>query len=135
MPVKPRPKSISESDARVLAVYDAYPRKSKPTAARRAIANAIKALAADNGRGWMISDDPVTDAYRWLLARVEEYADSWYVANKPGYIPHPATWMNAGQYDDEPGAWDAPAPAAAGAPGSAPGRNLADELREQGDPA
>ena len=41
-----------------------------------------------------------------LLAKVREYAASPAVKSTPiEFIPHPATWFNAGRYDDDPAEW------------------------------
>ncbi len=78
--------------AAVCAVYDAYPRKVGKAAALKAIDRAIKsgAITADT-----------------LLAKVKAYAAAvatWPEADRQ-FIPHPATWVNAGRYDDDPTTW------------------------------
>ena len=78
--------------AAVCAVYDAYPRKVGKAAALKAIDRAIKsgAITADT-----------------LLAKVQAYAAAvatWPEADRQ-FIPHPATWVNAGRYEDDPTTW------------------------------
>jgi hypothetical protein len=77
-------------------IYSAYPRKLGKAAASKAI---IKALAEIAHR----LDGP-EDPVEWLLERVRRFADS--PAGKKGkYTPHPATWFNAGRFDDDPNEW------------------------------
>lgn len=67
------------------AIYEAYPRHVGKIAAIRAIQKALVRI-----------DHPT------LLDRVQRYAEK---VRKDGtdkqYIPHPATWMNEGRYEDE----------------------------------
>lgn len=72
----------------VVAVYDAYPRKVGRAKALLAIERAI--------RGGVDPDH--------LLERVRAFAES--PAGRAGkFTPHPATWFNAGRWDDDPAEW------------------------------
>jgi replicative DNA helicase len=78
--------------------YAIYPRKKQPQDAKRAFAKAINSGA--------ISLDA-------LMAKTRAFAASW--ANEPKdqrkFIPYPASWLNAGSYDDEPDGGDGAEPA------------------------
>jgi hypothetical protein len=88
-------------------IYNAYPRKVGKQAALRAIIKAAK----------LIDKDDKHDGHRHpvmhLLNRVRVYAESPAGA-KPAtvggndYRPHPASWFNAGHYDDDDGEWQKP---------------------------
>jgi hypothetical protein len=69
--------------------YATYPKKKQPHAAKRAYAKVIG--------GNLISESR-------LLAKTKAFAASW--SDKPKdqrqFIPYPASWLNAGGYDDEP---------------------------------
>jgi hypothetical protein len=44
-----------------------------------------------------------------LLDRVQAYASSPRATQSdPSKIPHPATWLNQGRYDDDPQTWQTP---------------------------
>lgn len=74
------------------AIYAAYPRKVGKTAAIKAIERVLKA-------------GPITA--ETLLAKVEAYAaaTSLWADSDRDFIPHPASWVNAGRYDDDPNDW------------------------------
>lgn len=72
-------------------IYEAYPRKVKKRKALDAIESALKRID---------HEDPA----RWLLAIVQEFADS-PAGQKGQYTPHPATWFNGSQYLDDPDEW------------------------------
>ena len=78
--------------------YSIYPRKKEPQAAKKAFA---KVLASG------LIALPV------LIERTREFAATW--ANEPKerrkFIPYPASWLNAGGYDDEPEGSAEPPPA------------------------
>lgn len=82
------------------SIYAAYPRKVGKQAAIKAIVSAI-ARMRESG-----VDDPALH----LLERAKRYAASKAGRTPPAgetdYRPHPATWFNAGRYDDDPGEWD-----------------------------
>lgn len=68
-------------------IYAEYPRKVGRQAALKAIRRAMR------------DHDP-----EWLLARVRLFAAS--PDGQAGqYTPHPATWFNAGRYDDDDREW------------------------------
>lgn len=70
-------------------IYKAYPRHVAPDAAMKAIAKARKKKPA-----------------AFLLERATAYAKAVKIAHiEKQYIPHPATWFNAGRYDDDPAEW------------------------------
>jgi hypothetical protein len=83
------------TDEQVAAIYAAYPRKADPEAAHRAIRAALKRLAEQK------TPDPVA----YLLARTKAFAASTD-GQKPlpgerDWRKYPATWFNAGSYENE----------------------------------
>ncbi len=81
-------------DAELL--YEAYPRHVAKADAIRAIKKALKLVTERNG---------VANPKLWLLGRVQEFSAS--AAGQAGaFVPHPATWMNQGRYDDNPDEWN-----------------------------
>lgn len=77
-------------DAEIAAIYAAYPRKIGKQAALKAIRKALK------------DKSPA-----WLLDAVQNYAKAtamWPEEDRK-YIPHMATWVNRGSYDDDPQEW------------------------------
>ena len=87
-------------------IYQAYPRKAKKPDALKAIAKAMKKC------------DPT-----YLLERTMAYAAA-IVWQDHQFIPYPATWFNAEQFNDDPAEWAQPEakPGQAGiAPPSPPG--------------
>jgi hypothetical protein len=78
--------------------YAIYPRKKQPQDAKKAFAKAINSGAI------------TLDA---LMAKTRAFAASWQ--NEPKdrrkFIPYPASWLNAGGYDDEPDGGDGSEPA------------------------
>ena len=77
-------------------IYAAYPRKVAKAEAIKAITVAIKALNAKHA-------DPAA----YLMDRVTAYADAvatWPVDRRQ-FIPHPATWIRQGRYEDDPAQW------------------------------
>lgn len=93
-------------------IYAAYPRKVGKADALKAIDKALLRL-----RG------VVPDPAEWLLGRVQAYAASPHVrTTEHRFIPHPATWMNQGRYDDDPAEWGL-------APKAPKGRDYADDMR------
>ena len=69
-------------------IYQAYPRHIKKDPALTAIRKAMTKAAPD-----------------FLLSKVQDYAAAMSGEN-PKFIPYPATWFNAGQYDDDPKEWN-----------------------------
>ena len=68
------------------AIYEAYPRKVAPDAAKRAIKAALKKVGFDE-----------------LLKAVREFASS--PKGQGDYCPHPATWFNEGRWNDDRREW------------------------------
>lgn len=88
------PPIFAESDIR--AIYLAFPRRVKPKTAYVAIRRALAEISCRDG------SDPV----KWLLGRVTAYAKS-QVGREKCYIPYPASFMNAGSYDEDDREWSA----------------------------
>ena len=87
--------SVNNTIASIDRIYAAYPRQVGKEAARRAIAKAVVA----------ISDRGEENPHLWLLNRVTLFSGSR--AGRAGkFCPHPATWFNAGRYDDNQEEWD-----------------------------
>ena len=75
----------------VLAIYDAYPRKTAKQMGLRAIEKAIK-------KG---------HSPEMLLEKTNLYAQKMSWQDKQ-YIPFPSTWFNQERFLDDPSAWEAP---------------------------
>ena len=75
----------------VLAIYDAYPRKTAKQIGIQAIEKAIK-------KG---------HSPEMLLQKTKLYAQKMSWQDKQ-YIPYPSTWFNREQFLDDPSAWEAP---------------------------
>jgi hypothetical protein len=88
--------TIPSNDACPALIYAAYPRKVAKAEAIKAINVAIKALKAKHA-------DPAAH----LLERVTAYADAvaTWPADRRQFIPHPATWIRQGRYEDDPAQW------------------------------
>jgi hypothetical protein len=80
------------------AWYAAYPRRVKPKAAAAAYAKAVKEIQGREGLG---GKDPVG----FLLNRAKAFASSGAGKGEIQFVPHPATWLNAGSYDDDEACW------------------------------
>lgn len=65
------------------SIYQAYPRKVAKIPALKAIERALRKVSAES-----------------LLESTRSFARSC-VGKDPQYIPHPATWFNAGRWEDE----------------------------------
>lgn len=68
-------------------IYECYPRKAKRPKAIQAILKALKTVPSDT-----------------LRERTIAYATAMF-GSEPRFIPHPATWFNAEQYNDPPENW------------------------------
>jgi hypothetical protein len=68
-----------------LAFWSAYPRKKSKDAAAKAFASAMKRI-------------PDPDPLAVILAGLERAMPGW---DEPTFIPYPASWLNAGGWDDE----------------------------------
>lgn len=77
--------------------YSVYPRKKEPQAAKKAFAKAINSSLI---------------ALPALMEKTAAFAASWAARPKEDrqFIPYPASWLNAGGYDDEPEGGGEPAP-------------------------
>ena len=84
--------------------WNAYPRKVGKQKAREKYKLALKRIGAE-GKGGVL----------FLLGRVQLFAeciDKWPEFDKrgdrikPDMIPHPATWLHQGRYDDDPNEWE-----------------------------
>lgn len=85
---KPR-SSTANADATFERFWDAYPRKEAKGAARKAWATVIK------------SADPET-----VIAGAERFRDT--PSRESRFTPHPATWLNAERWSDQPSNPDTP---------------------------
>ena len=65
-------------------IYKLYPRKVGKPGALKAIKAALRKESAE-----------------FLALQTKKFAASPYVATKPEFIPHPATWFNQERYNDE----------------------------------
>ena len=68
-----------------LAFWSAYPRKKSKEAAAKAFAAAMKRI-------------PDADPLAVILAGLQRAMPGW---DEPTFIPYPASWLNAGGWDDE----------------------------------
>lgn len=80
---KAGPKVLAESFATFWAVY---PKRKAKDAAERAFSKAMARI-----------DD--ADPLAVILAGIERAMPGW---DDPQFIPHPATWLNAGSWNDDP---------------------------------
>lgn len=87
---KPSKGKISTKQ-QILAIYDAYPRKTAKQIGIQAIEKAIK-------KG---------HSPEMLLQKTKLYAQKMSWQDKQ-YIPYPSTWFNREQFLDDPSAWEAP---------------------------
>jgi hypothetical protein len=94
--------AIAQADA----IYEAYPRKVAPDAAKRAIKAALKKVGFDE-----------------LLAAVTEFAAS--PKGQGEFCPHPATWFNEGRWADDRKEWKR-----AGSNGKKPAAGRSDVIDE-----
>ena len=86
-------KSKIPTKQQVLAIYDAYPRKTAKQMGLLAIEKAIK-------KG---------HSPEMLLEKTNLYAQKMSWQDKQ-YIPFPSTWFNQERFLDDPSAWEAPSP-------------------------
>lgn len=89
-PDQPKPERLSQADW-AERIYQAYPRKVAKQAALKAIRKALKAEGPES-----------------LLDAVQAYAEatSRWDSDQRKFIPHPASWFNAGHYADDRADWD-----------------------------
>jgi len=90
-------KEAHDGTERAKAIFQLYPRKIAHLRAYQAIEKAIK-----------------THGYQHIEERTEAYAKAvatwsmdWRFSGSGGrdIVPHPASWFNAGSYDDDPKEW------------------------------
>ena len=81
-------RSGSTGDGGFEALWSAYPLSKGKDAARPAFAKAMARIDAE---------DPLAV----ILAGIERALPGWDLVTK-AFIPHPATWLNQGRWDDEP---------------------------------
>ena len=91
MPAKSPRKSEAEAITQAEAIYQAYPRKVKRPEALKAIRKAMSAHAP-----------------KFLLERTQAFAAAITPWQERQFIPHPATWFNAEQFNDDPEDWKPP---------------------------
>jgi hypothetical protein len=78
-------------------IYAVYPRKEKKPNAIRAIQKAIR-----NG----IKPETLLHLTELYAAAVARWGDSRYTAEGRDIVPHPASWFNAEQFNDDPANWE-----------------------------
>lgn len=83
MPARTVASAPSASDEAFARFWNEYPRKEAKAAARKAWAKAVKIA------------DP-----QMIIDGAARFACD--VNRDPGFTPHPATWLNAGRWEDEP---------------------------------
>jgi len=86
----PAPDTKTANNQSALGLYQLYPRKQGRAPALRAINQALQ-----------------THSYEMLAAAVKAFAaatDKW-ADHERCFIPHPASWFNAGAYLDDPETW------------------------------
>lgn len=91
---------MSERQAWIDAIYNAYPRHVGSRAAKKAIDKALERLEASMGMTLPVVGEYLnskTTAYRRATA-------SWPAKDRK-FIPHPSTWFNQDRFDDDPQEW------------------------------
>lgn len=78
-------------------IYQLYPRKVAPQAAKKAIRNSLKISSFQHLRNR-------TMAYADAVAKWPKHVR--YNSKGSEMVPHPATWFNRGSYDDDPREWE-----------------------------
>ena len=96
--------STAKRSMLALGIYNRYPRKVAKDAALKAIDKAIAAVSKRGSAGAVGDEDA---AAQWLGGRVDLYAKSAQ-ARQPdkSKVPYPASWFNAGRYDDDEAEWN-----------------------------
>lgn len=82
--LKPNRNITSEIEISFEEFWNVYPRKAGKEAARKAFVKAFQADGED------------------VLAGATRYANDPYLPQDKNFIPHPATWLNAGRWSDDP---------------------------------
>lgn len=79
-------------------IYDAYPRKEKKPHALRAIEKAIRMAK--------ITPQELLRRVQMYAVAVAKWGTSRYTDDGRDTVPHPATWFNAHQFNDDPSNWE-----------------------------
>lgn len=79
-------------------IYNAYPRKEKRPTALKAIERAVR-LA-------QIAPQELLKRVQLYAVAVAKWGASRYTADGRDTVPHPATWFNAQQFNDDPSNWE-----------------------------
>jgi len=77
--------------------WEAYPRKIGKDRAYKAWKSAGKRIRLQHELDWQTAAERMLDA-------AKDFSVS--IVGQSRYCPHPATWLNAGQYDDDRNAWN-----------------------------
>jgi hypothetical protein len=96
--------STAKRSMLALGIYARYPRKVAKDKALPAIDKAIAAVSKRGSAGAVGDEDA---GAQWLGGRVDLYAKSAQ-ARQPdkSKVPYPASWFNAGRYDDDEAEWN-----------------------------
>ncbi len=98
---------LAKRSTLALGIYSRYPRRVAQALALNAIGKAITLVAkAGTTDAHPDFEGDEAAAAQWLGSRVDLYAQSAQ-ARQPdkSKVPYPATWFNAGRYDDDPEEW------------------------------
>lgn len=93
-PAKSPRKAEAEAITQAEAIYQAYPRKAKKPEALKAIRKAMR-----------------THSPEFLLEKTQAFAAAITPWQERQFIPHPATWFNAEQFNDDSDDWKPPSTA------------------------
>ena len=77
---------LGDAEAAFAAWWDRYPRKVAKKAARKAYRRALSEGATPAA----------------LAEGLEAWLPYWQARDEPDYVPHPATWLNGGRWEDRP---------------------------------
>jgi uncharacterized protein YdaU (DUF1376 family) len=100
-PVHMESKTSKPTEIQVERLFKLYPRRVAKIDAKKAIRKAIAVTMAGD------TDHPgksLADAIDFLIERVTLYARS-VQGSDPKFIPHPASWFNAGKFWDDAREW------------------------------
>lgn len=79
-------------------IYDAYPRKEKKPTALKAIERAMRVA--------QIAPQELLKRVQIYAVAVAKWGASRYTADGRDTVPHPATWFNAHQFNDDASNWE-----------------------------
>jgi hypothetical protein len=99
-PVKPPKPKKSRAELCKLVWAECKWRRVGANAALKAIDRTLSVLAS-KFRG---QDDASAAAAEWLAVRCRKYTQA-VEGQDVKFLPHPATWFNAGRYDDDDAEW------------------------------